>query len=118
MVESRQSEVLAIVCTFTVVAALTVFLRVWSRFLGRNFCWDDHLILIAFALLIADTLATWVYIVLSGTGYHIYDLPKKSVAEQLTALRWNFAVQMMYHPRTYARYVGYLGVLLTYNVCF
>ncbi|KAI4930975.1 uncharacterized protein J4E92_004809 [Alternaria infectoria] len=98
MVESRQPEVLAIIGTFTVVASLTVFLRVWSRYLGRNFCWDDHLILIAFVLLILDTLATWMYIVLSGTGYHVYDLPKKSVAEQLVAIRWNFAVQMMYHP--------------------
>ena len=101
MVESRQCEVLAIVCTFTVVASFTVFLRVWSRCLGRNFCWDDWLILAAFVLLIADTVGTWMYIILSGTGYHIYDLPKKSIEEQLVALRWNFTVQMLYHPRTY-----------------
>jgi structural maintenance of chromosome 2 len=103
MVESRQSEVLAIVCTFSVVASLTVFLRVWSRYLGRNFCWDDYLILAAFVLLIGDTVGTWVYIVLSGTGYHVYDLPKKSVTQQLVALRWNFTVQMLYHPRTYSK---------------
>jgi structural maintenance of chromosome 2 len=118
MVESRQPEVLAIIGTFTVVASLTVFLRVWSRYLGRNFCWDDHLILIAFVLLILDTLATWMYIVLSGTGYHVYDLPKKSVAEQLVAIRWNFAVQMMYHPRTYIGSAGHSGILLTCGVCF
>ncbi|CAA9961681.1 hypothetical protein PTNB73_02594 [Pyrenophora teres f. teres] len=46
----------------------------------------------------ADTVATWVYVLLSGTGYHIYDLPKKSITSQLVAIRWNFAVQMMYHP--------------------
>jgi structural maintenance of chromosome 2 len=101
MVESRQCEVLAIVCTFTVVASFTVFLRIWSRYLGRNFSWDDWFILSAFVLLIGDTVATWMYIILSGTGYHVYDLPKKSVAEQLVALRYNFTAQMLYHPRTY-----------------
>lgn len=99
MIENRQPAALAIVCTFTVVASLTVFLRVWSRYLGRNFCWDDYLILIAAVIFLADTIATWVYIVLSGTGYHVYDLPKKSVHEQLIALHWNFSIQMLYHPR-------------------
>ncbi|XP_014555638.1 hypothetical protein COCVIDRAFT_38676 [Bipolaris victoriae FI3] len=98
MIENRQPAALAIVCTFTVVASLTVFLRVWSRYLGRNFCWDDYLILIAAVIFLADTIATWVYIVLSGTGYHVYDLPKKSVHEQLIALHWNFSIQMLYHP--------------------
>ncbi|RMZ73526.1 putative chromosome segregation cut14 [Pyrenophora seminiperda CCB06] len=98
MVESRQQECLSIVCVFTVVASFTVFLRIWSRYLGRNFCWDDWLILTASLLFIADTVSTWVYIILSGTGYHIYDLPKKSIPSQLVAIRWNFAVQMMYHP--------------------
>lgn len=98
MVESRQTEALAIIGTFAVVACVTVFLRVWSRYLGRNFCCDDYLILIAVFIFIIDTAATWQYIILSGTGYHMYDLPKKSVHEQLVALRWNFTVQMLYHP--------------------
>lgn len=101
MVENRQDAALAIICSFTVVASFTVFLRVWSRYLGRNFCWDDYLILIAAVIFIIDTAATWVYILLSGTGYHVYDLPKKSLQEQLVALHWNFTVQMLYHPRAY-----------------
>ncbi|EOA83999.1 uncharacterized protein SETTUDRAFT_66479, partial [Exserohilum turcica Et28A] len=98
MVESRQPEALAIICSFAVVACLTVFLRVWSRYLGRNFAWDDYLILIAAVLFILDTTATWMYVILSGTGYHVYDVPKKSIHEQLVALHWNFTVQMIYHP--------------------
>ena len=35
---------------------------------------------------------------MSGTGYHVYDLPKQTVAEKITALEWSFAVQMFYHP--------------------
>ncbi|CAO2652943.1 Nn.00g023540.m01.CDS01 [Neocucurbitaria sp. VM-36] len=98
MVESRQPEVLAIVCVFTVVAFIFVATRTYSRYLGRNFAWDDYLIILAFILLLADTIATWQYILLSGTGYHTWDLPKKSINQQLVALRWNFAVQMFYHP--------------------
>lgn len=101
MVESRQGAALSIVCSFAVVASFTVFLRVWSRYLGRNFCWDDYFILLAALIFIVDTAATWVYILLSGTGYHTYDLPKKSVHEQLVALHWSFTVQMLYHPREY-----------------
>lgn len=99
MVESRQHEVLAIVCVFTVVPFLFVASRVGSRYLGRNFGWDDYLIMIAMVLLLADTVGIWRYIILSGTGYHIWDVPKTTVAEQLVALHWNFAVQMFYHPR-------------------
>lgn len=98
MVENRQPEVLAIVGVFTVVSFLFVFSRVWSRYIGRNFDWDDYLIIFAMVLLIGDTIATWKYILLSGTGFHIYDLPKMSVQEQLVALHWNFSVQMFYHP--------------------
>ena len=101
MVESRQCEVLIIVCTFTVVASFFVLLRLWSRLLGRNFGWDDYLIIAAMILLTADTVGTWTYILLSGTGFHIYDLPKRSPHELLVALHWNFSVQMIYHPRMY-----------------
>lgn len=37
-------------------------------------------------------------VVISGTGYHVYDLPKQTNAEKLPALKWSFAVQMIYHP--------------------
>jgi hypothetical protein len=28
----------------------------------------------------------------------VYDLPKQTAAEKITALKWSFAVQMFYHP--------------------
>lgn len=43
-----------------------------------------------------------VVVLLSGTGYHIYDLPKKTIAEQITTNKWSFAVQMFYHPMMFA----------------
>jgi hypothetical protein len=59
MVESRQEECLAIIGVFTVLAFLFIGMRVWSRYLGRNFAWDDHLITAAGVLLLADVIATW-----------------------------------------------------------
>lgn len=115
MVESRQDEVLAIVAVSAVLAYIFIGLRVYSRVLGRNFGWDDYLMLMAAVFFFGQTLTIWkctlcihqpLYpkayffsdILLSGTGYHVYDLPKKSINEQVTAMKWSFATQMMYHP--------------------
>jgi hypothetical protein len=48
--------------------------------------------------LVYQTLIFGSDILLSGTGYHVYDLPKKSVQEKVVANYWNFSVQMLYHP--------------------
>lgn len=37
-------------------------------------------------------------IIYSRTGYHVKDLPKQSVADQVRASKWSYAVQMFYHP--------------------
>jgi len=118
MVESRQEEALAIVAIFAVLAFVFVAVRVYSRYLGRNFGWDDHLILAATVFFFGQTFTIWkcmsaivvqdnllsqkaylvLDILLSGTGYHVRDLPKKSVEQQVVILKWSFAVQMFYHP--------------------
>jgi hypothetical protein len=59
MVESRQGDVLAIVGLFITLAFLFVTGRLWSRYLGLNFGWDDHLIVAAFVLLLGQTIGTW-----------------------------------------------------------
>jgi hypothetical protein len=59
MVESRQEECLTIIAIFTVLAFLFVTGRVYSRYLGRNFAWDDYLIIISMVLLFGQTIATW-----------------------------------------------------------
>jgi hypothetical protein len=116
MVESRQEEVLSIIAVFTVFAFLFVVVRVYSRYLGRNFGWDDHLIVAAMVIMLAQTICTWeckaltlpyllkgktnsqLDILRSGTGFHVWDIPKKSISYQVVTNQWNFAVQMMYHP--------------------
>ncbi|KAJ4406139.1 hypothetical protein N0V91_004811 [Didymella pomorum] len=98
MVESRQNEALAMICAFPIISAIFVILRTYSRYLSRNFGWDDYLILLSTLLLLGQTLTIYKYVLVSGTGYHVYDLPKQSIAEKITALKWSFAVQMFYHP--------------------
>ncbi|KAJ4994169.1 CFEM domain-containing protein [Stagonosporopsis vannaccii] len=98
MVASRQNEALVMISLFPVVSTIFVILRLYSRYLGRNFGWDDHLIVLSTLLLLGQTLTIYKYVLVSGTGYHVYDLPKQSTAEKITALKWSFAVQMIYHP--------------------
>lgn len=114
MVASRQNEALAMICAFPVLSTIFVILRTYSRYLSRNFGWDDHLILLSTLLLLGQTLTVYkctylkdlrmlriltrTDVLVSGTGYHVYDLPKQTVAEKITALKWSFAVQMIYHP--------------------
>jgi formate hydrogenlyase subunit 3/multisubunit Na+/H+ antiporter MnhD subunit len=59
MVESRQEECLAIIAAFTVFAFIFVATRVYSRYLGSNFGWDDYLIIGAMAILFGQTIAIW-----------------------------------------------------------
>lgn len=37
-------------------------------------------------------------IIWSHAGYHHWDVPKQTVEEKMTALKWSFALQMIYHP--------------------
>ncbi|KAF1962981.1 hypothetical protein CC80DRAFT_542130 [Byssothecium circinans] len=98
MVESRQPGALAATCIFPILAGLFVTARTASRYLGRNFGWDDWLTYLALLLLLGQTITIYEYIILSRTGYHAKDIPKKSVDEQVLAVKWSFAVQMFYHP--------------------
>jgi hypothetical protein len=59
MVESRQDEVLAIVAVFAIFAFIFVGLRVYSRYLGHNFSWDDYLIIGSAFIFLGQTIATW-----------------------------------------------------------
>lgn len=59
MVESRQDEAFAIVGIFAVLAFLFVAVRIYSRYLGRNFGVDDYLIIVALIFFFAQTLTIW-----------------------------------------------------------
>jgi hypothetical protein len=43
-----------------------------------------------------------IVVLLSGTGFHVRDLPKKTIKEQVITNQWSFAVQMFYHPMMFA----------------
>lgn len=59
MVESRQTDALAVVVFFAVLAFLFVAARTYSRYLGRNFGWDDWLIHISFLLFLGETIVEY-----------------------------------------------------------
>jgi hypothetical protein len=59
MVESRQEECLTIIALFTVLAFVFTGTRVYSRYLGRNFGWDDYLIILSTFILLGESITTW-----------------------------------------------------------
>lgn len=59
MPESRQEEALAIIGIFTVLAYMFIGVRLWSRYLGRNFGWDDYLIGIAAVCFLGEVVTIW-----------------------------------------------------------
>lgn len=59
MVASRQTEALVLVCLFPVLSTIFVLLRTYSRYLSRNFGWDDYLILLSTLLLLGQTLTVY-----------------------------------------------------------
>lgn len=59
MVESRQTAALAVVVLFAVLAFVFVAARTYSRYLGRNFGWDDWLIHLSFLLFLGETIVEY-----------------------------------------------------------
>lgn len=47
------------ICLFPVLSAIFVILRTYSRYLNRNFGWDDYLIFFAMLLLTGQTLTVY-----------------------------------------------------------
>lgn len=59
MGEGRQAGALAITCVFPVLATLFIGARSLSRYLGRNFGWDDWLIYLSLLLLLGQTVTIY-----------------------------------------------------------
>ncbi len=58
----------------------------------------DHIQMYVFHMYERACVLTCTDVLLSHTGYHVYDVPKQTIEEKITALIWSFGVQMIYHP--------------------
>ncbi|KAL4781137.1 hypothetical protein BJX76DRAFT_350415 [Aspergillus varians] len=98
MPDNLQTEALAIILIFPILSTLVIILRCYSRFLIRQFGWDDVLIGIAWLFAVGQSATVWIYTKLSWQGYHVWDIPKQTIAEQVKAQRFNLANQLLYNP--------------------
>ncbi|BDD58996.1 hypothetical protein MAP00_004231 [Monascus purpureus] len=57
-------------------------------------CWDDGLILTAWAPAIAEVYTAWIY-KLAYQRYHIHDIPPLSVERKVTGQKYNLANQLL-----------------------
>ncbi|KAL3478836.1 hypothetical protein BJX99DRAFT_256043 [Aspergillus californicus] len=117
MPDNVQTEALAIILIFPILSTLVMVLRCYSRFLIRQFGWDDVLILVAWLLAIGQAYTVYICSFplnvrvppltiyahnadtkLSYSGYHAWDIPKQTIDEQVEAQRYNLANQLLYNP--------------------
>ncbi|CEL03631.1 hypothetical protein ASPCAL04783 [Aspergillus calidoustus] len=98
MGDNIQTEALAIILLFPILSTVVIILRCYSRFLIRQFGWDDILIVIAWLLAVGQAYTVWIYTKLSYQGYHSWDIPEQTIDEQILAQRYNLANQLLYNP--------------------
>lgn len=115
MVENIQPQALAIIVTFPVISTIFVGLRVVFRTWNRQFKWgpspfgreiagtltftlDDGLCVFAWALAVANAAITYRYAIARHTGYHIWDVPKRSIELQVYFAKLSMAQQLSYNP--------------------
>ncbi|KAL2864103.1 uncharacterized protein BJX67DRAFT_384102 [Aspergillus lucknowensis] len=98
MPDNIQTEALAIILLFPILSTLVIILRCFSRFIIRQYGWDDVLIVIAWLLAVGQGATAWMYTKLSWQGYHIWDVPEQTIAQQVNAQKVNLANQLLYNP--------------------
>ncbi|KAF2838639.1 hypothetical protein M501DRAFT_975270 [Patellaria atrata CBS 101060] len=98
MVEQLQDAALAITILFPAISTIFVILRLWSKFVLRRLHWDDALIVLAWLLIIGQTVSVYKVIKVSYIGYHIYDIPQVDLHQLTVGNIYNFANQLFYYP--------------------
>jgi hypothetical protein len=115
MVQTIQPQALAIIVTFPVISTIFVALRVAFRTWNRQFKWgmspseremtrtltsksDDAFCVLAWALAVANAGITYRYAIARHTGYHIWDVPERSIEVQVYSAKLSMAQQLSYNP--------------------
>ncbi|PGG97069.1 hypothetical protein AJ80_09749 [Polytolypa hystricis UAMH7299] len=94
--EGQQQVYLGFVVGCTVVSGIVVVLRLWSRKISSyGFGWDDYVMMVAYFLMLCQTIVTYQYIKLTFVGIHIWDVPKN--VDQTAGYVWGYANQFLYN---------------------
>ncbi|TLD03692.1 uncharacterized protein PgNI_11570 [Pyricularia grisea] len=94
---NQQNVALAIICIFPIMSFFLVSLRVYSRTRARQIWIDDILIGLAMLLMIPMTAGSYMFAKTSFLGIHLRDVPLDQL-DLSRAGRWNYIVQVFYHP--------------------
>ncbi|KAL4877362.1 hypothetical protein BJY04DRAFT_230667 [Aspergillus karnatakaensis] len=98
MADNVQTEALAIILLFPILSTLALMLRAYSRYIIRQFGWDDVLIIIAWLLAVGQGYTVYIYTKLSYSGYHSWDIPEQTIDEKIKVQKYNLANQLLYNP--------------------
>ncbi|KAI1944892.1 hypothetical protein LOZ35_000739 [Ophidiomyces ophidiicola] len=75
MVSTRQPVALRVFVIFPSITALFLTLRLMSRAIAKTFGLDDALILVSYALALADSITYYKFVQALYLGFHPYDIP-------------------------------------------
>ncbi|KAF4989506.1 hypothetical protein FDECE_14699 [Fusarium decemcellulare] len=94
---SRLQDVGYFILFFFGAAAFCVWtLRIYGRFLTKQYGWDDLFITLAMALSVAETVCSYYSMRLNFIGIHRYEIPPQ--ADFVLGQRWGFVIQVLYVP--------------------
>ncbi|KAK2796440.1 hypothetical protein FQN50_009551 [Emmonsiellopsis sp. PD_5] len=98
MTPSKHDRALAIITVFPVISGCLVALRLFSRYLSRNWGWDDAFVIVALIIAIGMCITSWGYTRYTYQGYHEWELPPDAPSKYSLGEKYNIATQLQYNP--------------------
>ncbi|CAI9632236.1 unnamed protein product [Alternaria burnsii] len=96
--DSKQPAIFAITIVFASINTLLVGVRLYHRFLIKQFHWNDGLICMAWALAVAQAGVFLKFAVLTNQRHHIWNIATPTIDQLVEADKWNMAQQLLYNP--------------------
>ncbi|QSS60535.1 hypothetical protein I7I51_05335 [Histoplasma capsulatum] len=98
MAPGRHVQALVMIIIFPAISLVLVSLRILSRFLSKNWGWDDVFVVIAMILSIGMCVTSWGYTKYASQGFPPTYFPPDSFRFSVLGKQYNLANQLLYFP--------------------
>ncbi|KLJ07723.1 hypothetical protein EMPG_16808 [Blastomyces silverae] len=98
MAPERHVQALVVITVFPAISLVLFALRIFSRYLSKNWGWDDVFVTIAMVLAIGMCATSWGYTIHTKQGYPPDYFPPGPVPSTIKGKQYTFANQLLYFP--------------------
>ncbi|OAX84817.1 hypothetical protein ACJ72_00809 [Emergomyces africanus] len=98
MAPTQQVEALVIITVFPAISLVLVAIRIFARFLSKNWGWDDVFVIIAMVLSIGMSVTSWGYTIYGKRGIPPEYFSSEVFRLDVVGEKYNLANQMLYYP--------------------